>query len=652
VRSLLLALALVLALRLPFLDHPMQGDDFYYLAAGQHAQVDPLHPHRARYVFLGQWVDMRGHPHPPGNAWFLAALLATPGDAGEIPFHAAYLLFSVVAVVAMWDLARRFSPCPLWATLLFLSTPAFLVSGTSLEADLPLVALWLAATALWVRAVERRSPVALAASAACLALAAMVAYQAVVLVPILAWFLRRSVPRWRPAWPVLATPIVVVIAWQLFERLTGGPFPASVLAGYFETYGLQTFSNKLSNAGALVAHTGWILFPPLAVAAFRGRGRWFWIAVAATAALAACVDSHPLFWGSFIVGLVALSWCCVRIRAASNAEPRPEGAVIHDESFLTAWVVMFFAAALVLFFAGAARYLLPIAAPLALLATRRFGARRRWWMAAGLACQLLVSVGLMAANQQHWDGYRRFVLSLDKAFSSRRVWINGEWGMRHYAESLGGLPIELGQAVGPGDVVLSSRLAFPVHFTTGGGVATPLAEREIRPALPFRLLALGARSAWSTNSFGLRPFDLGWAPVDVVRADLILPRRPALVHLPMNAPEAETQIVSGVYGLEAGAWRWMSGRAVLLLKRPVERLPLSVAFHIPAHAPARRVTLWLDGIKVAEGSYSGSGNYSLVAQPAHAAAETATVAITVDRVFRSPGDQRELGIILLSAGFK
>ena len=97
-------------------------------------------------------ADLRGHSHPPFNAWVLAALIAIFGDVREIPFHAAYLAFSLIAAWAMWSLAQRFSPHPMWATLLFLATPAFVISGNSLEADLPLLVCWLASVALFVAA--------------------------------------------------------------------------------------------------------------------------------------------------------------------------------------------------------------------------------------------------------------------------------------------------------------------------------------------------------------------------------------------------------------------------------------------------------------------------------------------------------------------
>src|SRR6202166_3306609 len=104
-RDLLIVALFVLALRLPFLNQAIQGDDVYYLAEAEHAQIEPLHPTHFKLVFLGNLSDMRGHSHPPMNAWILGALLAMFGDIREAPFHAAYIVFSLMAAVAMWSLA-------------------------------------------------------------------------------------------------------------------------------------------------------------------------------------------------------------------------------------------------------------------------------------------------------------------------------------------------------------------------------------------------------------------------------------------------------------------------------------------------------------------------------------------------------------------
>ena len=121
----------------------------------------------------------------------------------------------------------------------------------------------------------------------------------------------------------------------------------------------------------------------------------------------------------------------------------------------------------------------------------------------------------------------------------------------------------------------------------------------------------------------------------------------------MDAPGADSQIVSGIYGLDGPTWRWMSTRAVVLLKSPAAPRPLEVEFHLPIQAPGRRLELWLDDKRVAEAFYATPGTYTFsTKEPVAPAGETATVTLTVDRPVLFPQDQRELGIVLRAIGFK
>ena len=618
-RQLILVALVVLALRLPFLNQAFQGDDILYLTEAAHAQIEPLHPKHTTYVFMGRDIDMRGQSHPPLNAWFLALLIAVGKGVSEIPFHAAYILFSLIAAFSALALARRFSPHPLIATLLFCATPAFVINGTSLEADLPFVALWLLSTALYVFAVDRRSGSLLAASSVAMALTALTAYQSILLVPILFLYGRK----WRAARLAALLPIAVLLGWQIFERLSTGALPAGVLANYMSTYGLQVLAQKMKSAVALTGHLAWLVFPTL----------WIPTLYSIPFAIgAAFYDLNPLFWGSIAAGVGILIWCAR-----------------HWREFLAQWVLIFFAGALVIFFAGSARYLLPIALPIAILATQR--AHRRL-LEISLGCGLAFSLALAAVNYQHWDGYRQFAQSLQDEAKSKRLWINGEWGLRYYFEAEGGLPLHQGQAIHPGELVVSSKLSYPIPFTSGGGMLTAVAQKTITSFIPLRIVALGGHAAYSTTMLGLRPFDISRAPIDQVDAELMIERKPALTDLPMNADEAAQQIVSGIYQLEAGQWRWMSQTATILLKPPGQPMPLSVHFTISPASPVRQVTVAVNDHAVASQSYAGPGTYVLSSAPMKPDGETAKVTITVDKDFSVPGDDRRLGIILTEVGFR
>ena len=589
-KQLAIIIGFVLLLRLPFLNQAIQGDDVYYLAGAQHAQIDPLHPHHARYLYLGQMVDMRGHPHPPLNAWILGLLLAAFGDVYEAPFHAVYIGFSLIAAVAMWSLARRFSPQPLWVTLLFCVVPAFVVNGNSLEADVPFLAFWMAGFAFFVAG-------RCGWAAAALALAGLAAYQAVVATPILWVWCWLNLRRSRVAWITAATPVITIAAFQVFERVSSGALPAAVMTGYMTSYGFQQLANKLRNAAALTVHLLWIVNPVV------------------------------------LVG-VAVAWMSRERRP--ERPPQPEGL---PHNFLLAWIGIFFVAALVLFFAGSARYLLPLAAPVCLLVSQHVS---RPWLIGGFVAHAVLGLGLATVNYFHWDGYRGFAGDVMRLAGGRRVWVNGEWGLRFYLESLGAMAVERGRALRPGDVIVSSDLGYPVPVTHGGGTPVPLLEREITAPLPLRIIGLGSRSGYSTASAGFRPFDIVAGPIDRVHAHVLVERKPTLSWLPMNHPEADAHIVSGVHQLEEGRWRWTNGRAVFLLQPPPAPRPFEARLYVPEQAKMTQIAVSIDGRR-----FTFPRGAAVVTPPVSGS----VVSLEVDRTFSVPGDHRQLGVILTELGF-
>jgi len=613
----------VLALRLPFLHQAIQGDDVFYLYGAEHALIDPLHPTHVHYAFLGQLVDMRGHPHPPFDVWLLGALIAMFGFVAEVPFHAAFIPFSLIAAWSALWLARRFSKRPLAATLLFLAAPVFVINGNSFESDLPFVGFWLASIALFVGAVDRRSIRWLAASAVAMTLAIFTAYQAIVLVPILLLYGRK----WKPAWLAVCVAPAAIAGWQVFERLSSGALPAAVLSGYLQSYGLQASLLKARNGAALTVHLAWLIFPVLPVLALGLARRWLYGLVVLAMAGGAFIDPNPLFWLSLGIGVLILLWC-----------------LEHVHEFLAQWILIFFGAALIIFFAGSARYLLPVALPLAILASDRL---KVLWLYVGISLSLALSTALAVENYQIWDGYRQFALERRHEAETKRVWVNGDW-LRFYLESEGALPYLMGQPLHPGEMVVSSE--YGAHLP--GGARTTVAERTITSSIPLRLFSMNAKSAYSTTLFGLRPFDVSSAPVDLLRAQVVVEKKPQLESLSMNSAASAEQIVSGIYDIENGQYRWMSGKAVLLLKAPARPAPLEIRFYIPEQATARQVTVQAGDTVVASQTYAGPGTYSLTTQPVPPASSgSVTVTITVDKTFSVEGDRRELGMVLTYAGF-
>lgn len=579
-RDVILLALLVIALRLPFLNQAVGGDEPYYLAAAEHAQIDPWHPNHTMFVFEGNDVTFRGYPHPPGNAWFQAAMLALCGDIKEAPFHAGYILFSLFAVMSVYSLGRKFSSNPLLAALLFLAVPVFVINGNTMESDLPYVSMLLAGFAFYVW--NRRIT-----SAVFLGLAAMVSYQAFLALPILLLHDRKGLRSWLPA----ATPILTLIGWQLFEKISSGQFPAEVTAGYLSSAGYNRLELKLQNAAGVFIHSWFLIFPLLVPAALYGAWR-------------------------------------------------------RKDLFLGGWIVLYLGAAMILFYAGAARYVFPLAAPLALLASR-LPARFAW---PGFALQLALSISLATVNFEQWNAYRDFARRLE--VRPGHTWANAEWGLRFYLEEKGALPLHRNQLIPAGDMVVTSDLGYPVQFGHGGSRLVSAGSYDIETTVPLRLIGIGSHAGYATASQGLLPFAIAAGPVDHIHAERLVEKKPVRSWLAMNAADFNDHAVSGTYALEQNSYRWVAGTSSFLLQAPATPAKLGADFAIHELAKARHITLLLDNQPVATLDCPGPGAYTIQTSGPVAASGAVQVTLRADKVFSVPGDNRELALILTGIGFR
>lgn len=620
-KQALIITGLVLALRLPFLHQAIQGDDLYYLYGAEHAQIEPLHPNHAHYVFRGETVDMRGNSHPPLDSWILGGLLAALGDVKEVPFHLAYTVFSWIAAMSMLALALRFSDRPLLATVLFCAAPAFVVNGNSFEADLPFLAFWMAAMALFVYAVDRDSIAALTGSAAAAGLAALAAYQAVFLTPILALYVYQQRKQWWPGYAgALAAPLALGL-YQIWERATSGAMPASVLAGYLSSYHFEALKQNARAAVAFAVHVTWMVSPLIVATIVPRGGRKLWIIAAGASVAAGVYDPDPLFWASFGLGVWLLAWCFAR-------------------GFLGWWVLLFLAPGVLVFFAGSARYLLPIAAPLAILVSN---AARRGVLIAGVALQLALSLALATVNYQFWGANRQFAETITNQAAARRVWANADWGLRYYLEAGGALPLARDSAIRAGDMVVTSEMGAAVRANYP---LAPFSQIEIRPRILLRLYSLDGRSAYSVATRGLLPFEISNGPIDRVRAEIAI--EPELSYLDPKDPRAAPQLLSGI-----SADGWTEQQATVLLKVPPDAARISVSFYVPLDAPARHVALSANGRVLVERDLPKSDAIYNLSAPAPTSASSLAVTITVDKTFPGPGgDARNLGVLVTGIGFQ
>lgn len=635
-RDLAILFGLVLLLRLPFvLTAPIQGDDAYYLLIAENARVDPLHPLDFSFRLQGQTVWAAGHTRPPLNGLVLAGFIEVFGGVDEARLHLIYAFWSLLAVGSMYFLARRFTNRPLWAALLFTAVPAFVISGNKLEADLPLLAFWTLGMAAFVH--QRFVLAAIA-----LALAGFTGYQAVLAVPILAhlaWYQHRRDPR---AWLAVVAAPMLAAAWQIFERASTGTAPVEVLGGYTTEYGLLVLERKWRSSLALLGHLGWMVSPLAVLIAFGRRGAAM-VAWALAAGLAATLPSDYVLAERLLYLISAGCGFLVLLESARLAWMEKE----QDSGFLGAWVLVFFLGSLALFYAGSARYLLPLAPALVILALRSIGSRLL--LGTTFAASLALGLAMSAQEIATASAYRGVAREFDETFDGRG-WTNAEWGLRYYLGQVGVEPILADQEIPAGAALVESSLAAAIPYSVSGS-KQELFEREIPQvsALP-RTIGPGTNAGYSSSEFGVLPLGIRGDVWDRVTAYRVGVPEPTLSDLRLDDPQADAHLLSGFYPSDGAEWRWMRPTASAVLLAPENSRKFRLEFHIPEDAPARTVAIEIDGRTVAEQTYEATGGYVLEAPIEFLLDGVARITLRADAAYSPPGDDRELAIIVIRFG--
>ena len=668
-RDLLLLAALVLLIRLPFLSQPIQGDDVYYLAMARNGLVDPLHPMQMSYVYQGQQIWMAGHSHPPLEQ--LHPLPAAQRYSAALRSGLSWRLSSCFPCLPWRGVfsGRRFTadhwrrPCYFWPCRL---------SCSAATSSKPTCRFWLFGSPGLRLFVYERPLWAVVP----LAFSGLAAYQSVFAAPILACWVWHYKPggRWgRRQWPyalAILSPALLLAAWQAFEMASGAQCPRrnspDITRRGISAASIAASATRL----ALTVHLGWILFPLLAVFVFRFR-RWIWTLLIFPASTgrsrrlcnAGYTARRKDFWwrrrlergavrfgrgaargstrdrddsqagcGRISGGLGAVCFsprrcslsmpepratccrwprrwrCSLRAHAASRCSPRASPCSWHS--------------------ASAGHSLLSVCIAISRL--------RRPPRAAGRLAPAVVQ--------------RRLGPALLPGSHRRR-----SGARRPPAVAAGGAGDEPPGRTAPVQT-MGQRSGIAARRDSYGSDSADGGRTSIRiPATP----RPGSGCCLSTTATAL---------LDEVVAEVVGASEPTDSYLTMAAPEADNQLLLGFYQLEQNQWRWIGPRAMAVLLAPdaggakpggsdaardsrAIAVPFELAFHIPEAAPARRVTVQLDGRPLASETYLGPGGYTLRAAAMVVPGRPATVEISVDRAFRVAGDSRELGIIVSGLGF-
>jgi hypothetical protein len=592
-RDLAILVLVVIGSAVPFLSQPFHMDDNFYMDMARSARAQGLFPYDAPYDFGGFHLpDMASHSHPPLQAYFLAAVQILVGEAEgrEWAYHSAALVFPLLAAISMYFLAARFVERPIWPALALAVSPLFQVMGHTLMTDMPMLAFWLAAIASFLWATELPRTSLYGGGAVFLFAAMFTSYQAVALLPLIAFYLVRR--RARPvAWLGLLLPLGVMGGWLALSSVHYGRLILGDTLAYVGSRHATTLEMIATKALALLAYQGWlILFPFFLLYIFaRGlRGRLLGLSLLPVLVLAQ-IWVPQYRWTDkaiFVIGCVAGIFQVGQMlgffgRAVLPGKTETDGMGRLEAQFLSLWYFGVIAYCLVIFTEGSARYILPLVPPVLLLFFRRLEMSevveyrlesRRWLNSAMVASGSLVLTlawGLFLAQADYEFAciYPRAASSFSRLFPGFDAYVTGEWGFRYYFGRIGAGPLPADETrVRGGSLIVKPALALP--YDLPGDLASmtlekPLARLTFDLKTPFRVMDLQSPAGFYSTGWGLIPFSFSGRPLETLEVRQVS----YMVEL---LPQARVEATGGILPWPGYVFR--KERELAILAKPDTRI--------------------------------------------------------------------------------
>jgi hypothetical protein len=511
--------ALTIVLLLPFLNKAYHIDDTLFLKLAEQIRTDPLAPYETDYIwFFEPEPYWKVTQNPPLNGYVLAGVTSLLGET-EWKLHLVYLGFAVGCTLFMHSLATRFCAHPVLVTLLCVISPAFLVSSSSVMADVPLYFFWLAAVWAAVRYVDSGNTRAIWLAGLFVTAAAMTKYFGVALVPLLVVYCASRLRRSPGHFGALLLPVLVLAVWGAYSQAKSGSFHPLGAATYSIEQKDEIDVNLFRSTGQALSFLGGTLFWPILLLPLAVRWpRWlaacaYGTLVGAVALEAASIENVPTltYW------LFTLSGGFVLVSGALGWKARPD----WESTLLGLWLYGTFAFCAFFNWTVNTRVILPALLPAALMTFRWLESIPKpelWfkWIRLALIPMAAVSLLVGAVDQYYANTSREFVQAEVGPLieSGQRVYFSGHWGFQYYMEHAGAVPYNFRrQRLDPDDLI-----AFPYNNCNvelpGLGMQPPIAMEEQvgkKYPNPFGMHTMSNRSRTGFYSSLLGPVPFGIA---------------------------------------------------------------------------------------------------------------------------------------------
>jgi 4-amino-4-deoxy-L-arabinose transferase-like glycosyltransferase len=467
-RPQLFLILISLAMLVPFLSKPFNIDDPMFIWLGKQIQAHPANPFGFDVNWYARSMPFWQVNQNPPLAGYCIALVAAILGWSEVALHAAFTLAAVLVIFGIYRLADHFCERPLVAALTTLFTPVFLVSSTTIMADVPMLLFWVWAVVFWVEGCEKNKSAFFGVSGLFMTLALLTLYFAISLVPLL---LAYSLFRWRRwDWRLLwlFMPLLALLGFEVWTHALYGRGLFSQAMNYAGAEKLKLGESKTDSVFIGLSFIG----GGVGLAVFLTARFWTWRKYLAVGLAGTLLALIPLVTGMLVKKYAApvadarlalnfqfVFWVMVGLAVLILTL---EDFLCHRNPasvLLGLWVIGTFVFASCINWDINGRSLLPVTPAVGILLARRLtNPSPRHFQVEALILSLAAGLALWVA----WSDFRLAVAVRQSAqvavaklnHPKGTVWFQGHWGFQYYMEQSGLPAMEEASNLTAGDEVI------------------------------------------------------------------------------------------------------------------------------------------------------------------------------------------------------
>lgn len=521
--------AVLLAVLLPFSNRAFFIDDWFYYDGSKGLAGHLLRP----YDFVQDEINgpMKAWDNgqkpwlvsPPAILYFTGLtrkLFKTPEGVRR-----AFLVFPLISALCMFFIAGRFTASPFFAALVFMFTPAFLITSVSMSPDSLMLAFLLASVLAFITGCEKENTAYFILSGILAGFASFSKYTGLLAVPItLSYVVFRRKLLDRKILAYLAVSAGMFLFWCAWNILTYGKahFIETLKLGYISS---PDITNKVISQSSFFSAS--LVFPVFCLFFILNRkNRLTLAAITAFTVIFFLLLQSRL--GGFPASQSLMIAVCVSAAIIFLKQSLELAFSGRGFFFPVFWFVFTFLVMIKILEFSAGRYFMIISPAacliLAITAERHFPDKKRLdiFKYALLAATVIIGVSALYADRLQAGTYKRIASDISKDnYAAGNKYFNGNSFMGFYGyltESGGWKPLYTSTKLQKGDLVLLPRYSAPVILPLPKEYVAEHLKivkiYEYNNRFPLRDMNKEDSAGFYSSFFGTLPFVISTKPLE------------------------------------------------------------------------------------------------------------------------------------------